>query len=890
MADRHGLGPLRLVALCAALVAGLGWVHACSRGGPGPQGGAGGVSAGDYTVGPTGTGGDSGGFFGRLPFGRELLQALVAADATHAYVLSNTRGLVIDDLVPGSSPQPNTTVPLDGAGVGLHIDGENALVVLNGMVQLDGDSLVLTSELDIIAVPRGMIRARLPLTGHVEQVVFGKAVVYALGQDGLTSVDVRDADHPVAHPVSPGSNVRWRLDGQLAYRSEGCDPGPYRCWRTTILDLSSDPPREIGLAPQPAEGPGQHNFAVVASHGVAVSATPKAQPDGTGGTCGFGSDGLENHLQVLSLAPGVDAQPIGSLELPPEVEVALTLFGGNLVVLQDAPAGSRPQCSGSPRLRLVDLANPVRPTLAGTIDLEGTPVVLLLRGDRLFVLSTITKNVNNYEQDHVLIQYDLSQPAAPREVNRQLVGTTANGAATRPRSLTWIGDAGRDLLAVHMGGPQVTAGGDFQLFSSLPTGLTRLGAELKLSPALRTSFAPLAPEQLLAATTDDVAAIDLANGMADVSRRHIFPLTVSGALAAPDGGRWEFRSDGRMVRVTAAGERKLPADIPLDNPLVVLPRGLAAVIRRAGDAVHAPSLELQTFDDAGAPAGKLALEGTAAGQVFLVGDSTVAFAFYAPATCPGPPSDGTGGMPPGPCETVGGNFHLIDVSDLAAPRLTATVTVGPDYALNASWSQDGAVLWGSYLESDDRGSRPYVDRVDLQTAGAPAIDRHLSVPGRVLAVHGDIIFTLADKETSDQRRQTMLSAARYRPGARATLLSELDVGAVGAATIDQGRALFLSSDVLVLVDLSVADRLRVASRMSLPHPVLGDHYQGITLFGQHAFVTTPLALLVIDVHELEAPRLRTLLPIPGLRAILPDAHGVSLFFGPYGVRTLDLTP
>jgi hypothetical protein len=379
----------------------------------------------------------------------------------------------------------------------------------------------------------------------------------------------------------------------------------------------------------------------------------------------------------------------------------------------------------------------------------------------------------------------------------------------------------------------------------------------------------------VAATAFEVGVYDLGTGAVNPRARHLYAPEVRDVIQI-GAVRWEARSDG-LSRRAEDGERLVSGD---DVGWVFsVDAGVATV---AADWA-ASRLTARAFDPSGAERGPpLVLPGRSGGPAFRVGPSLLALPTNR-TPCPRP-GDGAGGLPASdypPCADPTGDVYVVDVS--GAPRLTSTVKLGtpaPD-----RWVQDPeGVLYASYLDGDQR-QRPYLDRLDLRAA--PLVDKHVSVPGLLLAARGDLLFTAAM-----ERAVPVVSACRRLPGAqRAAVISRLELPPqIHGGAADQQHAIFLRGSELLVVDLSDPEHLKLAPSVTLPRdPVFGVEHEVQKIAAGHAFVSTALATFVIDLRT--TPTLREVLSIP---TAVASAHpldgggddGLLVVLGRLGIREL----
>jgi len=245
-------------------------------------------------------------------------------------------------------------------------------------------------------------------------------------------------------------------------------------------------------------------------------------------------------------------------------------------------------------------------------------------------------------------------------------------------------------------------------------------------------------------------------------------------------------------------------------------------------------------------------------------------------------------------------LEVLDLTTPASPKLAETVEMAPG-ADGVSMLADGSDIWvttrnPATVEGDSRPYvRYYVQRFDLRTPAVPNRDPRINVPGELIAVEGDTIYT-RDSLWSSHIVETAVARLEIRDG-RVTLqaVHRFNDRVVEALMLDGAGHLLAShrnvryigsSDgwyVQKMTVLAVDDFDTLAEVVVDDWASLRDAQAGRALF------QVPGGLLVFNLDDATAPYPQAYFPTRGWPSeILVQGRDVLFAAGRYGIYLFDL--
>ena len=400
-------------------------------------------------------------------------------------------------------------------------------------------------------------------------------------------------------------------------------------------------------------------------------------------------------------------------------------------------------------LWVIDLSDPVHPTVAGQLEVPGFSTQIVVDGDRL-----VTFGVDNSSWTAVVSLFDVGNPAAPLLLDRVDVGSASTGALWERKAFgvfpgfilvpSWDGLAviARDADALTLRGKMTVAGGALRGFPH-GTDIVATGAEEVVVSA--------------AATLAVQGRITVAENVVDVGRLadgRLIRLVQTGALARVEGvevafwaeALYTFGNSAAVLGWDDVGRAAYVISFDTPAPVVSGRLDLGWGQSVAGGAPGAPgtrdlaSMGIASFGPiyGGPPtvlttSGKLITRGRPAGMPRVFGD--------------------------------GDGFDGLIVIDIPAAALGTGVDIHGGAI--TGFTTDGPALAFTFAHQAglDDASRPLVReeyaRIDLDTG---KVDAPVNVPGYLVAVQGADVFVIEEQWGTDWSLTASVVAAQIASG------------------------------------------------------------------------------------------------------------------------------
>ena len=476
-----------------------------------------------------------------------------------------------------------------------------------------------------------------------------------------------------------------------------------------------------------------------------------------------------------------------------------------------------------------------------------------------------------------------------------------------------------------------------QIFTFSGRTLTRRGLMLHGSP-VRRSFeageervANLSETELsLFATADpdqptEIGRVDLAPNYTDVFRFGAFWVRVVNGSGS-DLGFWNFGvEDPPAVVEVVFGD----ADPDLAAPVARFEIPSHAAVHRSGPFLvsiaseiapwmpdAAPESEIAVYDlrEPAQPklAGKLRTDRLQPAYSYLYWPSSLGMPFFDCFRCFAPQSFASShvaAVPDGLAFLQGHpdrrwTLDVLDLGEPEAPRFAAPVALAPG-AEGVGLLVDASDAWVTVKRpnaADRRGRAQagyFAVRVDVSDAASPVAGEPINVPGELVGIDGDTIFT-RDLQWNGDILETAVVRLALEPGmARVEAVRWFSERNVEKVVLDRAGHVLVShgpgwrpfsglgvqqtASALTVLDadseeLDVLSELAVESSASLL-----DTIPGRVLFRISA------GLLVLDLEDASAPRAQAFFPTYGwLPRILIDGRSALSASGRYGILRFDL--
>jgi len=476
-----------------------------------------------------------------------------------------------------------------------------------------------------------------------------------------------------------------------------------------------------------------------------------------------------------------------------------------------------------------------------------------------------------------------------------------------------------------------------QLFTFSGRTLTRRGLMLHGSP-VRRSFeageervANLSETELsLFATADpdqptEIGRVDLAPNYTDVFRFGAFWVRVVNGSGS-DLGFWNFGvEDPPAVVEVVPGN----ADPDLAEPVARFEIPSHAAVHRSGPFLVSiaseiapwtpdapPETEIAVYDlrEPAQPklAGKLRTDRLQPAYSVSYWPPSLGMPFFDCFRCTAPQSFASShiaAVPHGLAFLQGQldrpwTLDVLDLGEPEAPQFSDPVALAPG-AEGVGLLVDGSDAWVTVKRPNgaDRLGRArasyFAVRVDVSDAASPVADEPINVPGELVGVDGDTIFT-RDLQWSGDVLETAVVRLALEPGmARVEAVRWFSERNVEKVVLDRAGHVLVShgpqwqsfiwpavqqpASALTVLDagggeLDVLSELPIESSASLL-----DTIPGRVLF------RTSAGLLVLDLEDASAPRARAFFPTYGwLTRILIDGRSALSASGRYGILRFDL--
>jgi len=253
-------------------------------------------------------------------------------------------------------------------------------------------------------------------------------------------------------------------------------------------------------------------------------------------------------------------------------------------------------------------------------------------------------------------------------------------------------------------------------------------------------------------------------------------------------------------------------------------------------------------------------------------------------------------------------IYVVDMSDPDAPRLASTVQLDNiqwAWGLRASGRQLYLSDYTAFQRDNYWWARYDLLPIDLTDASNPVVRDRINIPGYVVDVKGDKVFTVEGYYNQDYSQYTSwLHALQIFDGA-AYLQSSVQLPGYAYYVSIDGTSAFTTSNAyepvldprtqevltytyrttLSAIDISDIGNLRLAGSADVPT----DWGYLRKVEGGRAFVSGGPGLYVFDVRDVEAPRFESFFRTWGwVMDIVLDGNKAYLPSGYYGVQVLDL--
>jgi hypothetical protein len=780
------------------------------------------------------------------------------------YVLNQYRGLQVVDLSSPASPRLVGMAPIFGYPVEMYVRGDRAYVVVSNYYDYwfdgeDVDSLksVRGSQIRIVDIAdptRPTVLGGIDLPGHVTDTRIVGDVLYAVSNRwawwwGYGTDDYETGTYVLSIDISDPGDVR-QVD-ELMFELSG--------WTNSVHVT----PRAIYVSSSQWNSGGHGYTTRIRYVDISDPAGAIAQGDEVV-LNGYIRDRwqMDEHDDVLRV---VSAPPWGNGI--PEIHTFDVGDGGTLTRLGHlALTLPRPESLTAVRfdgergyvvtfeqvdpLFVIDLSDPSSPLQRGELEMPGWLDHVMPRGDRLLALGR--ERVGDELQLTVSL-FDVADMDAPELLDRVHFGGAWNWLPDSrdnfDKLFRVLDDLGLVLIPYRAYGFDETTGywqhaGGVQLVDFDRDGLTLQGlvdhpGTIRRALVHEGRVVTVSNESLLTVDVSDRSA-PFTLGELELAR-NVLDFVVLGNVGVQLSGDW-FRGDTRLVVV------------PLSDPDL-------------GEAIASVRIT--------APYGQMYVDGD---HIYLTsrdwrtGMAKVTVVDFTTPTSPVvrgsvelPQSIawwgcwwGWHGWGGDSAVQVGGDklvFHsyrwywrywqddledehydrlfVVDLSDKDAPRIASTVVLR-----DADWVHglraEGDLLYFSHSEwagRDESGrslTRFFLSRIDLSDPARPSALPKVNVPGVVVGLDGDVVYTLDWSWNEDRSLRNSFNALRLR-GARAYLLDRLPLTGSPWGVYVDGKSAVMSTyrywedtdgwhneQRLVALDLRDPRALRVASEVRLP--------------------------------------------------------------------------